>query len=140
MKFIYICIALTFLILLTISGCHTRSDELNALLKNLISTNRLTMGHEVSSWYQDKGVALGKPVQASARIEYAPINNHTQEALYNEIIDVFDRNGWEKAEQSLVKTGYFRAALPQDDFLLVVEVLMDSQSNLVSVQLEANRN
>lgn len=133
-------IALVFCILILFSGCNPRSDELNTLLENPVSTTQFTTGHEVSRWHEDKGVTLGMPVQAKVRIEYVPVNNYTQEDLYNEMIDALDKNNWEKEEQSIVQTGYFRATLPQNGFSLVAEVLIDSQSNIVSIQLETNPN
>jgi hypothetical protein len=128
-------IALAFGALLFLSGCQ--SAELKAL-ENSTSILQLTTGREVSRWQQDKGVTLGKPDYPEVRIEYEPINNYAKEDVYNEIVGILEENNWERKELSIAQSGYFRASLPQDDFKIVVAVLIHLKSNIVIIQFGTN--
>lgn len=128
-------IALASVILIMLSGCNTRSTELNAMLENPVLATQLTTGREVSRTQRDKGETLGKPIPAQVILEYEPVNNNTKEDVFNEIATIFDRNNWEREKQSIVQTGYFRATLPRDSYSIVADVLIHSERNTVRLQL-----
>ena len=137
--YIYIsCIVLTFGILLFLSGCKkTESTELKAMLESSAATAQLTTGSEVYRQIQDREIKplLGKPKQPEVRIEYEPINNYTKEDVYDEIVGILEKNNWEMKELSIAQPGYYNASLPQDGFTILAEVLIHSQSNIVSIDL-----
>jgi hypothetical protein len=129
---------LVFGILFFLSGCSLiKSAELRAL-DDATSVLQLTTGQEVSRLVQDKGTALGKPVYAKNYIEYEPINNYTKEDVYDEIIAVLERNGWEGKESSILApefSAFYRGSLKEVNIALFVNVWISSEKNLVSVRM-----
>lgn len=130
-------VALAFGVLIFFSGCNTRSAEVNAMLDSSVATTQLTTGSEVRRRYQDRETnpLLGKPKQPEFRIEYEPKSNYTQEDVYDEIVGILENNNWENEELGIAQSGYYKAALSQDGFSIVAEVLIHSRSNIVSIQL-----
>ncbi|MDP9312965.1 MAG: hypothetical protein M3R24_19115 [Chloroflexota bacterium] len=131
-----IIIGLAFVIIILLSGCNTRSNELNAILKSSVATTQLTTGREVSRSQQDKSTTLGKPVYAKLILEYEPVNNNTKEDVFNEIVAILEKDNWEREELSRPIPGFFKATLPQDNFSLVADVSIDAQRNTVIIRLE----
>ncbi len=128
-------IALAFGILIFLSGCNTRSDELNAILKSSVATTQLTTGREVSRRQQDRGSTLGKPVYPELMLEYEPINNHTKQEVFAEIIANLERDNWKREESSVPQPDFLRATLPQGNFSLVAAAYIDPERNTVRVRL-----
>ena len=89
-RFIFGLVTVIFLMLF-LSGC--KSAELQAI-ENSASVLQITTGREVNKWTHDKGVTLGKPVDAKILIVYEPINNHTRKEVYEEIVAILEKNNW----------------------------------------------
>jgi hypothetical protein len=128
-------IALAFCFLFLLSGC--KSAELRSL-EDSASLIQLTTGREVNRSLQDKGEVFGKPVYAEVDIDYEPIDNHTKREVYEEIVEILNKNQWERDEVNIVPD-FFSASLKQDDFKLLISVLIRSSENLVRVEI-VNRN
>lgn len=127
-------LALVFGILFLLSGCDTKSPELEAL-ETSVSVLTLKTGGEVSRAYQDKGVTLGKPVYAQVRIEYEPLNHYTKDDVYDEIVAILEKNSWERDEWNIVPD-YFSGSLQQGHFTIYATVLIQSDKNSVTVYME----
>ncbi|VAW35517.1 hypothetical protein MNBD_CHLOROFLEXI01-2376 [hydrothermal vent metagenome] len=129
-------IALAIGVLIFLGGCEIKSPELTAMLESSASTTQLTTGREVSRRYQDSAKPLlGKPDRPEVRIEYEPINNYTKEDVYDEIVASLDENNWATEEVYIIRSGYYRASLPQDGFSILATVNIQSDRNIVSVRL-----
>ncbi len=130
--------ALALGVLLCLSGC--KSAELQAVEKSA-SILQITTGQEVSRALQDKGVALGKPVYAEIIIVYEPINNHTKEDVFEELVAILRKNGWKEEGEGNTVPVYFIASWRQNDFQspLLATVVIRADKNLVNLQI-ANHN
>jgi hypothetical protein len=121
-----------------LSGCGIiKSAELGAI-ENAASVLQLTTGQEVSRSLQDKGTALGKPVYAEIYIEYEPINNYKKEDVYDEIITILERNGWEGKEATTLAREFsasYSASLKELNVALFIDVRIYSEKNLVTVRM-----
>jgi hypothetical protein len=137
-KTLWVVLIPLLVILFLLSGCRLiKSAELRAL-EDTASVLQLTTGQEVSRSLQDKGTALGKPVYAKIYIEYEPINNYTKEDVYDEIIAILERNGWEGEESSTLApefNAFYRGSLKEVNIALFVNVWVSSEKNLVSVRM-----
>ncbi len=130
-----IIIGLAFAGIILLSGCNSRSDELNAILKSSVATTQLTTGREVSRRQQDRGSTLGKPFYPELMLEYEPINNHTKQEVFAEIIANLERDNWKREESSVHQPDFFRATLPQGNFSLDAAAYIDPERNTVRVRL-----
>jgi hypothetical protein len=130
-------IVLAFVILISLSGCKKESTELKAMLKSADATTQITTGSEISRYVQERETnpLVGKPKQPEVRIDYEPLHNYTKEDIYNEIVAILEENGWERDELSIPQSGYYRANLLQDGFIIVAEVQIHSKLNIVSIYL-----
>ena len=120
--------------LLILSGCQ--SAELKSL-EDASSVFKLSTGSESSRWSQDKGTTLGKPVYPELRIEYKPDANHSVEDVYQEIINILEKNNWQKEKVTIDQPGFYLASLKKDDFVIQASVLILTERNVVNVQLSA---
>lgn len=125
---------LAFSLLLFLSGCKRTSAQLQAL-ESSASIIQLRTGREVSRWSQDTEAGFTGPVYAEIRIKYEPINNYTKEEVYNEIVDVLEKNNWERDEWNIDRSDYFSASLQQDHFTLLAIVRIHSDENFVSIRI-----
>lgn len=125
-------LASVFTLLLFLSGCKT--TELKTL-ESSTSVIQLTTGREVSRYSQDKDVVLGKPVYAQVRIEFEPINPYTNMDIFDEIVEILEKNNWER-DNWIIAPDYFTAYLQQDYFRITASVLMHSNENLVTIFME----
>ncbi len=127
-------IVLTLGVLLFLSGCRIiKSAELRAL-EDAASILQLTTGQEVRMRIQDKGTALGKPIYAETLIVYEPINHHTKQDVYDEIVAFLKKNNWE-GDEPLAGHDFFKATLQQGGFEISTDVLIDSDENLVKIYM-----
>ena len=127
--------ALAFGILFVLSGC--KSAQLKQL-ETAASSIQPTMGQEV---YRDSDdlsppVTGFGPTPAEIYIEYEPINNHTKEDLYDEIVTILEENGWEGEECEGCRSASFGASLPP----ITARVRIQSNENLVSIRLKHLNN
>ena len=127
-------IVLVFCTLL-LSGCKTKSEELVAMLESSISTAELTTGLEINRSKVDRGTKFGKPVHPEVRIQYKPIDNYTKEDVYEEIIEILEEGHWVREELSINLSGFYRASLQQDGFIIRATIKIQSERNSVSVRL-----
>jgi hypothetical protein len=135
-KFLIFSIILIFIISIFVIKSQIKSSELK-ILESSASTIQLTTGHEVNRRSQDRKSKpfIGKPKQTEVRIEYKPIINYTKNDTYNEIVGILEKNNWVKEELSIAQYGYYRATLPQKYFTILIEVLIHSKNNTVSINL-----
>jgi len=135
-KGIFITIGLTIIIGLVISFFSLKqSKELKAMLASSASNIQLSTGNEVRRSYQDSGRTLGKPIPAEVIIEYEPKNNYTEGDIYDEILKTLLNEHWQKEELSTDQSGFFRASLPQDAFIIRASVYIQLDRGIVSIRL-----
>ncbi len=101
---------------LFVSGCGTKSAQLQEL-EQQASLIQPTTGREVRRSIQDtKKVRIGKPRYADVRIRYEPIDPYTAEDLYQELVDMLKKNGWEEHVRAGDSTLSFYASLQHGDY------------------------
>jgi len=129
-RFIFGLVTVIFLMLF-LSGC--KSAELQAI-ENSASVLQITTGREVNKWTHDKGVTLGKPVDAKILIVYEPINNHTRKEVYEEIVAILEKNNWMGSEPNTGRD-YFVATLQQGSFEISTEVVIGEIKNIATIRM-----
>ncbi|CAG0991561.1 hypothetical protein ANAEL_02324 [Anaerolineales bacterium] len=122
-------ILLIFLFFL--SGC--KSAALQAI-EDAASVLQITTGREVDRWTHDKGKALGKPVYPEIFIVYEPINNHTKEEVYAEIVAILKKNNW-VGREPITGYDYFKATLQQGGFEISTKVVIGRIKNIVTISV-----
>ena len=129
-------LALAFTLLLFLSGCEIKSAQLQEL-ERAVSIIQLTTGREVSRSIQDKEAGFTGPIYAQIRIEYEPNNHYTKGEVYNEMLDIFEKNKWEVKECDACRTASFSASWQQDNYPIPINarVLIRSDENLVSIRI-----
>ena len=127
--------AFAFGILFVLSGC--KSAQLKEL-ETLASSIQPTLGQEVGGTSRDRSPAVTGfgPTPARIYIEYEPINNHTKEDLYDEIVTILEENGWEERVCDGCSPTSFGASLPP----ITARVRIQSNENLVSIRLKHSNN
>jgi hypothetical protein len=113
-----------------------KSAELTAMIENPVTTTPLVTAREVRRWEHDKGQSLGKPLYAEVTVEYEPVNNYTKVDVFNEIIGVLNKNNWQKKELIIAQPDYYKAILPQEDFIIEASVLIHDDRNSVGMYLD----
>ena len=124
-------------LLFFLSGCEIKSAQLKAL-ENSVSIIQPTTGREVDRYTRNAQAGFTGPIYAQIRIDYEPINNHTKEDLYEEIVAILEKNNWEGKECDGCRTTAFIASLPRDDYPTSIHatVLIRPDENLVSISME----
>ena len=122
-------------ILFVLSGC--KSAQLKQL-ETAASNIQPTVGQEVYRDSDDLSPAVTGfgPTPAEIYIEYEPINNHTKEDLYDEIVTILEENGWEGKECEGCRSPSFGASLPP----ITARLRIQSNENLVSIRLKHLNN
>ncbi len=119
------------------SGCVTKSAQLQELERQA-SVIQPTTGREVRrSIHDTQKVRIGKPTYAEVRIQYEPIDPHTTEDVYQEIVDILKRNGWEEDVRAGGSTLSFYASLQHGDYPIPMRghVFVAPGENLVRLRL-----
>lgn len=129
-RFIFGLVTVIFLMFF-LSGC--KSAELQAI-ENSASVLQITTGQEVDRWTHDKGKTLGKPVYPEIFIVYEPINNHTKEEVYEEIVAILKKNNW-VGREPIIDYDYFKATLQQGSFEISTKVVVGRIKNIVTISI-----
>lgn len=124
-------------ILFMLSGC--KSAQLKEL-EALASSIQPPMGQEVSRISRDTSPAITGfgPTPAKIYIEYGPINNHTKEELYDEIVTILEENGGEGRVCDACSSVSFFADLPRGDSPGSIKtiIIIHPDKNLVSISMQ----
>lgn len=120
---------------LLLSSCGGSSRELQAMLNTSQSFKQLNTGYETRRWEQDNGASLGKPEYPGLTVVYMPKNSNTLDNVFDEIIDILNKDNWKSESRNIDQPDHYTAKLPQPDFSIVVEVVKDTKNNTVSVIL-----
>ena len=129
--------ALTFALLLCLSGCGIKSSRLRAV-EDSAAIIQPTTGHEVYRHTEDRGKTFVRTINANIFIKYEPANDYTTEDVYKEIVAILEENNWKRYESNKDQTNNFRASSRQGSYPLSIRVSISSNQNLVTVRIENN--
>jgi len=117
------------------------ATELQAILESPAADLQLLTAQEVERLHEDTSISLGTRYRAETRIKYKPVDGHTKEDVFNEIVDLLENSGWNKESSQDIFGGYYRASLPYNTYqksVYVTEVeVHNTQLDYVSVQITA---
>jgi hypothetical protein len=128
-RFVVVSGLMLIISLFFLSGC--KSTELQAI-EDSASVLQITKGREAERYITDKGVTLGKPVDAKILIVYEPINNHARKEVYEEIVAILKKNNWQGKEPF---ADYFVATLQQGGFEISAKVSIDEIKDIITISM-----
>ncbi len=129
-----------FGVLIFFSMQKPESAGMKAMLANPVANMQLTTAREIKRFQRDKDTVLGKPIYAEILVEYEPVGNNTQGDVYDEIVGIIKKSGWEKEDVTSGLEGkYYKAETRYGSFgkHLRIRVATDSQSSSVSLKIVA---
>lgn len=120
-------LALTLGFLLFLSSC--KSAQLQTI-EDSTSVLQITTGREVNRWANDRDWGFSGTIYPEVLIEYEPVNTHTKQEVYDEILTTLKKNHWQGSEPNK-SHDYFEASLQQSGFEILAKVAIDHYSNTV---------
>ena len=130
--------AFALILLFFISGCGILKSAQLRELETLISVIQPASGREVSRFVRDTEAGFTGPIYARIRIEFEPIDDYTKNDVYDEIVEILEKNNWEGETCDACTTDYFSASLHQENYPIPIRasVLVRADENLVSLKVE----
>jgi hypothetical protein len=96
-----------FGVVILLSMYNPESAGMKAMLANPVANMQLITARETYRFQEDKDKVLGKPVYAKVRVEYEPIDNYTKGDVYDEIVEIVEKSGWERDSYSADRDDYY---------------------------------